>query len=301
MKTVFLGTAASTPTKKRNLSSVAIKHDGGWLLFDCPEGTQRQMMCAKVSYMKIPYIFISHFHGDHFLGLPGLLATMSMHGRDYPVTIFGPLGIRENVKKAIELSMLRVNFEVRCVEIRKNGIVLEEKNYAVRAVKLQHDVPCFGYVLKESDKLGEFSRKKALKIGLPEGPLWGKLQKGEVVTFKGKRIKPNQVMDLSKGRKGKKVSIIFDTIPNRGYLNEIKDSDLLIHEASFLEELKQRAKETKHSTARDAGRIAEMARCKRLVLTHISARHKDEAKLENEARMEFNDVTVANDLMEIEI
>lgn len=301
IKLVFLGTAASTPTKKRNLSSVALKYEGQWLLFDCPEGTQRQAMIGNVSYMKIRYIFISHFHGDHFLGLPGLLATMSMHGRDYPLTIFGPLEVREHVKKAVELSMLRVNFEVRCVEIRKRGLILQEKNFSVRAFPLKHDVPCVGYGFKENDKLGEFSKKKALKLGLPEGPLWGKLQKGEVVEFKGKRIKPEQVLDLSKGRKGKKIAVIFDTLPNKKYWNEIKESDLLIHETSFLDEMKQRAKETFHTTARQAGKIANATRCKKLVLTHISARHKDESKLENEARMEFNDVTVAKDFMELEL
>ncbi len=300
VKLVFLGTAASTPTKRRNLSSVALKQEGLWLLFDCPEGTQRQMMKASVSYMKIQYMFISHFHGDHFLGLPGLLATMSMHGRDYPLTIFGPTGVKEHVKKAIELSMLRVNFDIRCVKVRK-GLILEEKNFIVRAFQVKHDVPCIGYVFKEKDKLGQFSRKKALKLGLPEGPLWGKLQKGEIIEFKGKRIKPEQVLDLSKGRKGKKISIVFDTLPNKSYWNEIKQSDVLIHEASFLDEMRERAKQTFHTTARQAGGIAEKTNCKKLILTHISARHKDESKLENEARMEFNDVTVANDLMEIEV
>ncbi|MBI2597657.1 MAG: ribonuclease Z [Candidatus Diapherotrites archaeon] len=300
LKLVFLGTAASVPTKERNLSAVALKHLGEWLLFDCPEGTQRQMMTAGVSYLKIRYIFISHFHADHFLGLPGMLATMSIHQRDYPITIFGPKGIRQRVGQAIDLSMLKINFEVRCKEVKKGTIVDEEK-FLVRAFPLKHEVPCYGYSFREADKLGEFSREKALTLQIPEGPLWGKLQKGEAVKIGLKTFKPEQVMDLSKGRRGRKVSVIFDTRPDKEYFNEIKESDVLVHEATFLQELASRAIQTKHSTAKEAGAVAAQTRCKKLVLTHISARNKEEQKLENEARQEFADVTVAKDLMEIKL
>src|SRR3989339_2057667 len=132
LEIVFIGTAASVPTKERNLSSVALKYSGDWLLFDCPEGAQRQMMSSNVSYMKIKYIFISHFHGDHFLGLPGLLATMSMHGREDSLTIFGPGNVDEFVKKAVELSMLKVNFPIKCIQV-KSGIILKDSGYAIRA------------------------------------------------------------------------------------------------------------------------------------------------------------------------
>jgi len=299
-KIVVLGSAASTPTKDRNLSSIALKYMGNWLLFDCPEGNQRQMMAYGVSYMKISHIFISHFHGDHVLGLPGLLATMSIHQRDAPLTVVGPKGVKEFVRRAQELAMIKVKFEIETVEARK-GFVVQKDSFYVRAFPLAHDVPCFGYSFNQEDKLGEFSRKKAQELGIPEGPLWGKLQKGEVVAFKGKKIKPGEVLDESKARKGTKISVVFDTRPNKIYFNEIKESDLLIHEATFTEKMIERAKETRHTTAKEAGRVAEQAHCKKLLLIHISARHKEEQELENEARMEFNDVVVAKDGLELEI
>jgi len=300
MKLVFLGTGATTPTKERGLSSVALKYLGEWFLFDCPEGTQRQMMSSHVSYQKIRFIFISHFHADHFLGLPGLLATMSIHQRDYPITIFGPKGVGQRVADAINLSMLKINFEVRCKEVKK-GVIVEEEKFLVRAFPLKHEVPCYGFAFKEVDKLGEFSRKKAIALKIPEGPLWSKLQKGEKVKVKGKTFIPKQVMDYSKGKQGRKVSIVFDTRPDKSYFNEIKESDVLVHEATFTDALLNRAIKTKHSTAKEVGKIADQTRCKKLVLTHLSARHKEEAKLENEARMEFGNVVVAKDLMEIKI
>jgi len=300
MKLVFLGTAASTPTKDRNLSAVALKFLGEWLLFDCSEGTQRQMMASRVSYLKIRYIFISHFHADHFLGLPGLLATMSIHQRDYPITIFGPRGVKERVEEAIKLAMLKINFEVRTKEVRK-GIIVKEEGFSVRAFPLKHEVPCFGYAFKENDKLGEFSRKKAIALKIPEGPLWSKLQKGEKVKVGAKIFKPEQVMDLSKGKLGRKISIIFDTRPVKSYYNEIMESNVLVHEATFLHQMLNRAIHTKHSTAKEVGKVAYQTRAKLLVLTHLSARHKEESKLENEARQEFGNVVVAKDLMELKV
>jgi len=297
---VFLGSSASTPTKNRGLSCAALKYMGEWLLFDVPEGTQRQMMHCNVSMLKIRYIFISHFHADHFLGLPGLLATMSIHQRDYPITIFGPRGVKERVDKILNAALMRLTFEVKAKEVRK-GNVVEEENYRVRAFPLEHDVPCFGYAFKEKDKVGEFSRKNALALGIPEGHLWSRLQKGEVVEVNGKKFRPEQVIDASKAKKGKKISFVFDTKPSKNYFNEIKESDVLVHEATFSEKLTQRALETKHSTAKQAGMVAEQTRCKHLVLWHISARHKEEDKLENEARTEFNNVTVAKDFLELEV
>ncbi|MBI4210654.1 MAG: ribonuclease Z [Candidatus Diapherotrites archaeon] len=300
IKIVFLGTSASVPTKERNLSSVAIRFEGEWLLFDAPEGTQRQMMMAKTSYLKINHLFISHLHADHILGLGGLLATMNIHGRDWPLTVYGPKGIDEAVRASTELAMLQPGFEVKCVQSRK-GTVLETDKFTISAVPLDHEIPCFGYIFTERDKAGEFDRQKAVSLGIPIGPLFSDLQKGNKVKVGGNTVRPEDVMDTSKARRGRKISIIFDTLPSQGYMKAIKDSDILIHESSFLSDMKARAEETKHSTALDAARAARQAKCKKLVLFHLSARHKENEKFENEAREEFHDVTVAKDLMEMDL
>ncbi len=300
IKLVFLGTGCSNPTVERNLSAVGLKYMGNWMLFDCAEGTQRQMMKAGVSYMKTKYIFFSHFHADHFLGLPGLVATMSMHERDYPLHIFGPKGTTERVTRAINLGLMRKDFEINITEIKRAGKIVDEENFEIWSFPLKHEVPCLGYYFKEKDKEGEFQRAKALKL-LPEGPLWGKLQKGQSVKWEGKTIKPEQVMDYGKGVKGKKISVVMDTVPHESYFDYIEESDVLIHEAAFAEKHVNRAKETNHSTAKQAAAVAEKTHAKKLVITHISPRHKKNSELENEARMEFANVIVAKDLQEIEV
>jgi ribonuclease Z len=300
MKLIVLGTSASTPSKERNLSSILLNFNGLNYLFDCPEGTQRQLMKAKASYMKIHAVFLSHFHGDHILGLPGLIATMSMHQRDYPLLVFGPKGIKEKIEKALELSLLKVNFEIKAIEL-KQGKIMEEEKFFVECFKLKHDVPCYGFVFKEKDSLGKFNREKALSLGIPEGPLWRQLQKGKKIKVGNKTFKPKDVLDESKRKIGKKVSFVFDTLADSGYVNKVKESDVLFHESTFLDKMKERAKETMHSTAREAGKIAAKAKVKRLVLFHFSPRHKETEKFDVEAREFFGNVTAARDLQEIEL
>lgn len=300
MKLTVLGTSASTPSKERNLSAVMLNFNGLNYLFDCPEGTQRQLMKAKLSYMKIHAIFLSHFHGDHILGLPGLIATMSMHQRDYPLLVFGPKGVKETVQKSLALSLLKVNFEIKAIEV-KQGKIFEEEKFFVEAFKLKHDIPCYGFVFKEKDSLGKFQREKALKLGVPEGPLWKELHKGKKVKVGKKTFKPEDVVDSSKKKVGKKVSIVFDTLANNSYIPKIRDSDVLLHESTFLEKLKERAKETMHSTAKGAARIAVKAKVKKLVLFHFSPRHKETEKFDIEAREFFGNVIAAKDLEEIEV
>jgi len=297
---IVLGTSCSNPTVERNLTATALQFEGNWFLFDCPEGTQRQMMKSGVSYMRVHSIFISHFHADHILGLPGLIATMAMHERDTPLHIFGPKGLKKEVEKVMDLALMKKNFEIRVKEI-SNGEFLKGEKYSVSAVPLKHGVRCLGYVFKEKDKEGTFQRETALKLGIPEGPLWSKLQKGEKVKVKGKTFKPEQVMDYEKGRKGKKVSIIMDTLPSDSYFDAIEESDVLVHEAAFLEKHITRAKETKHSTAKQAAWVAEQTRAKKLVLVHISPRYKKNKDVENEARQEFGNVLVPKDLEEVEV
>lgn len=300
MRLIVLGTSCSNPTVERNLTATALQFEGNWFLFDCPEGTQRQMMKTGVSYMRVHSIFLSHFHADHVLGLPGLIATMSMHERDLPLNVFGPKGTKQEIEKVMNLALMKKSFEIHVKEVGR-GKILEGEKYFVEAVPLKHGVPCLGFVFKEKDKEAEFQREKALKLGIPEGPLWSQLQKGKKVKVKGKEFSPEQVLDYSKGRKGKKVSIIMDTLPSDSYFDAIMESDVLIHEAAFLEKHISRAKETKHCTAKQAAWVAEQVKAKKLVIVHISPRYKSNKDVENEARQEFGNVVVPKDLEEIEV
>jgi ribonuclease Z len=284
----------------RNLTAIGLRFEGNWLLFDCPEGTQRQMMKANVSYMRVQSIFLSHFHADHVLGLPGLIATMAMHGRDAPLNVFGPKGTKKEIEKVMDLVLMKKNFEIRVKEI-SSGLVTTQDKYSVFAVPLKHTAKCLGYVFKEKDKEGTFQREKALKLGIPEGPLWSKLQQGKKVKVGKKEFKPEQVMDYGKGRPGKKISIVMDTLPSDSYFDAIKDSDVLVHEAAFLDKHVSRAKETRHSTAKQAAWVASQTGAKKLVLVHISPRYKKNSLVENEARQEFGNVLVPRDLEEIEV
>jgi len=300
IRLVVLGTSCSNPTVERNLTAIGLRFEGNWLLFDCPEGTQRQMMKANASYMRVHSIFLSHFHADHVLGLPGLIATMAMHGRDTPLHVFGPRGTKKEIAKVMDLALMKKNFEIRVKEV-SSGLVTKHGKYTVSAMPLKHTAKCLGYVFKEKDKEGKFQREKALKLGIPEGPLWSQLQQGKKAKVGKKEFKPEQVMDYDKGRKGKKVSIVMDTLPSDSYFDAIKDSDVLVHEAAFLDKHVSRAKETKHSTAKQAAWVASQTNAKKLVIVHISPRYKKNSLVENEARQEFGNVVVPKDLEEIEV
>ncbi len=296
LKLYFLGSSCSAPTKERNLTSIALQFKGNVFLFDCAEGTQQQMMRADISYMKIDSIFFSHFHADHFLGLPGLLATMNMYERDSLLRIFGPRRVEEKVKLALKIAGLKPLFDIECIEL-KEGIVLKEKGFYIKAFKLEHNTECFGFTFKEEDKLGKFMREKAIALGVPVGPLFSKLQQGKAVHIGKRIIKPEQVLDYDKGRRGRKISIVLDTRPSEKYIKHIKHSDVLVHEAVFASDLMERAIETFHSTAKEAAEIAKKAECKKLYLTHFSTRYKNLGKLLSEAREVFQNTYIAKDLL----
>jgi ribonuclease Z len=300
MKLVFLGTSAAAPTVERNLSSVALEFGGEWLLFDCPEGTQRQMMASGVSFMKVEKIFLSHFHLDHILGLPGLLATMHMLERKTPLHIYGPRRIQERIKYLLGLTPRELSFEIVCHENRK-GVIAREKTFVVKAFLLKHDVACWGYRFEEADKKGEFQREWAQALAIPEGPLWRRLQTGKSVKVNGQSFKPAQVMDYSKGRKGRVVCVVSDTMAHPSYLAGIRNADVLVHECTFGADQAERARETKHAVSTEVAALAKKAKVKQLALFHFSSRYRDLSALQDEARLGFENSSCATDGLEIPV
>lgn len=300
LQVIFLGTAGSIPTTQRALPAIAVKRKSEVLLFDCGEGAQRQMIRAKVGFHKKTKIFITHMHGDHVLGLPGLLQTMALLDRTQELRIYGPVGIKAFINAIEETVQFARIFPIAITEITDEGIICEEKEYAVQAVKANHVVDALAYALIEKTRPGRFNQEKASKLGVPEGPLWSKLQHGESVKLpNNKLVRPDDV--LGKPRLGRKIVYTGDTRPSRALVKLAKNADLLIHEATLGDELKERADEDGHSTPSEAAEIAKKAKVKRLILTHVSARYKASDTLLEQARKTFKNVAVAEDFMRIEL
>lgn len=299
MEIIFLGTSSAVHSKERNHPSIALKAFGDVMLFDCGEGTQRQILYTKVSPMKISKIFITHYHGDHILGLPGLLQSMSLHGRESELTIYGPKGLND-IKDAIySLGYCAIDFPVEWIEI-DTGTIEETEEYIITAQRVRHNVPCLAYSIEEKKK-PRFLREKAIELGVPVGPAFGKLHNGEEVEIDGRIIKPEQV--LGEPRKGIKITYSGDTRPCEEMIALAKDSTLLIHESTFVEEERTNAEDHAHSTSTDAAYIAKESNSKELVLTHISTRYGKEYVdiMLKEAREIFENTKIAKDLMELEL
>jgi ribonuclease Z len=300
LQIIFLGTAASIPTLSRALPSVVVKRKGEVLMFDCGEGVQRQMIRAGVGFHRKMKIFVTHMHGDHVLGLPGLLQTMSLLDRQRELEIYGPVGIKAFVKAIEKTVQFVLTFPVEIHEIRKKETICEEKEYEVQAAETDHVIPSWAYALIEKPRPGRFDPKKAESLGIPEGPLWSKLQHGEKVkTPRGDIVSPNQAIGVP--RPGRKIVYSGDTRPTKNLLQLAKGADLLIHEATLENELKEKAQEDGHSTPAQAATIAKKAGVKRLVLTHVSSRYKNTKNLLEQARKIFPQSDVAEDLMEIDV
>jgi ribonuclease Z len=299
LRIIFLGTGGSWPTVKRNVSSLAIKRGSEILLFDCGEGTQRQFQQSNLSYMQISKIFITHFHGDHFLGLPGLIQTMQLNDRDTPLHIYGPKGMEELTDHLLTLGYFRPSYEIISHDIT-NGDKVEFKDYSIHMLKVKHNIPAYSYCLLEHQRPGKFNKPKALELGIPEGPLFSKLQCGQTITLgNGKHITPDMILGPS--RKGRKIVISGDTIPCEEMIAFSKNADVLVHEATFDSELEDIAKEYGHTTAAQAAEIAKKAKVEKLFLVHISPRYLDYRVLENDARKIFVQSFVPKDFQEIEI
>ena len=297
MELVFLGTSSAIPTSHTNHSAVALKAFGEIFLFDCGEGTQLQMSKAKISPMKINNIFITHFHGDHILGLPGIIQSMAFRGRKNPLHIFGPKGLVEMVNIIRNFGYFSLTFEIYMHEI-DDGIILEEENYRISCSKMNHTVLNFAYSIYEK-KRPKFIREKAIALGINPGPDFGKLQQGISVKVGDAVIQPEQV--LGEERKGRKIIYSGDTTPSEQMVEFAEDADLLIHESTFEGIYGDKAYEMGHSTSVQAAEIAKKANVNRLILTHVSTRYKKSDILETEAKEIFENSTVAEDFMQIEV
>ena len=298
LRVTFLGTGGTLPTPNRNPSAISINRRGELILFDCGEGTQQQMMRAKTG-MKLTSIFITHFHADHFLGIPGLVQTMSFNGRTEPLDIYGPEWTKKMVKLFIELGYYKLGFDVNAHEI-KNGDIVERDEYMVKAVGTDHGIPSLGYILEEKSRIGRFNREKAIELGVPVGPQFSRLQRGESVTVKNHIIQPSMVIGTS--RPGRKIVYSGDTRPCESIEKESRGADLLIHDGTLADDLKDWAIETKHSTSKEAAILSKNAKVKQLILTHISSRYSENAEpLLIEAKSVFEKVKLAEEFMEIEI
>ncbi len=299
IKVTFLGTSGGVPQKDKNFASALISFRGENLLFDCPEGTQRQLMASDTSLMKINHVFISHLHADHFLGLFGWISTMTLNQRKQKLTIYSPKGGKEKIQKILR-EVVRASFPIEYKEIQ-SGTILKNDFFEIKTFPLKHDILCNGFVLKEKDKLGEFDRKKAEKLGIPSGPLYAKLVAGKKVKINNKNFSQKDVMDYSKKRKGRKIVFVSDTRPTKAIVAQAENADLLIHESTFLEIHKEKASTAMHSTALEAAQTAKKAGVKKLFLFHFSARLNEEKEILAEAQKEFKQSEVAKEMQTITI
>lgn len=297
MEIIFLGTSSAVHSYTRNHPAIVLKAFGETMLFDCGEGTQRQLIFAKVSPMKISKIFISHYHGDHILGLPGLLQSMNFRGRENKLTIYGPKGL-DNLKNMIfGLGYSKIEFPIEFIEIGSQTIESCDE-YIIKSQMVNHNVPSLAYSVEEIKK-PRFLRQKAIELGVPEGPDFGRLHNGEEIEVEGKIIKPEQV--LGPPRKGNKLTYSGDTAPCEEMISFAEDSTLLIHESTYVSEDADKAEENFHSTSADAAKIAKLSNTKQLVLTHFSTRYTTTDTLIKEAKEIFEKTRLAKDFMRIEI
>lgn len=298
MRVTFLGTAASRPTVGRNVSSLLLQREGELFLFDCGEGTQRQMMRYATGF-GVHDIFFTHLHADHFLGVTGLLRTMGLQAREETMRLWAPRGGGAILREAVQLGVERVPFPVEIEELEP-GQSLARGDYEIIPYAVQHGTRALGYAVVEHPRLGRFDVERARALGVPEGPLFGRLHRGESVEVDGRIIGASDV--VGPPRAGRRVVYSGDTRPCRTTVEQAEGADLLIHDATFSEEEAERARATGHSTAREAADVAKRARVRRLLLTHLSARYADDVRpLEREAREVFAQTTIAYDGLVVDV
>jgi len=325
MELIILGSSAAIPVRERNLSSIALKYKNEIILFDCGEDLQRRLIDAGLKFNKPMKILISHFHGDHVIGLPGLLFRLGLSERNSPMVIIGPrnlflylylhrkiLGLKTNYPLTIieidHLNNRLIEFEGLESEIPKSevklehNIIFENNRYLIKYTLVEHSVITFGYSFIEKLRNGKFNPERAREIGIPESRLWKQLQEGKIIEFEGKKINPLKEGIVGPKRQGRKVTYSGDTVPCESLIELGKNSDVLIHEATFSKDLADIALEKKHSTSEDAANVAKKMDAKQLILTHISSRYQEDAiKLLEDAKKIFPNTIIAKDLMKIDL
>jgi ribonuclease Z len=303
----FLGTSAARPTIERSVSAIALQREGETLLFDCGEGTQRQMMRYGVGFT-LRDVFFTHFHSDHILGITGLARTFGLQGRTDPLCLWGPRGAARVLSQALELGVERTPYAIEIHEVTA-GDRLARTGYDLEVIPADHGGAAVSYVLREHQRLGRFDPEQARALGIPEGPLWGRLHKGETVEWEARRTDgtaERRTADpaalVGPARPGRVLALSGDTRPTAALVEAAAAADLLVHEATFTEEERDRALETRHSTAREAAQVALAAGVRRLVLTHLSARFSTAwQELLDEACAVFPATAVAKDGMVIDV
>ena len=298
MKLIFLGTSAAQPTENRGLSCVCLEKDGEILMFDAGEAAQISYLKSGLGWNKKMKIFVTHLHGDHCIGLLGLLQTMTMQHRTEPLEIYGPNGVEEFIAANIKVLNFGLSFPVMITTV-KEGRIFDSKIYSIYACKANHSVITYSYLFEEKDKPGRFNLEKAKALEIPEGKLWNQLQNGIEIKIGERTIVPEQV--LGEKRPGKKIGISGDTTPTKELEKFFEGCDYLVFDSTFLDETEEKAEETYHSTAKQAAMLGKNAKVKNLILTHFSARYKDETRHLEEAKQIHDSVITAKDFLEIEI
>jgi ribonuclease Z len=294
---VFLGTSGSAPTAQRAPAATLVRRGGDRILVDCGEGTQRQLLRSEIGLVDLPEILFTHFHADHYLGLPGMLKTFSLRGRELPLVVVGPPGLND-LLATLRRVFGRLSYPVETVELQ-SGDALEREGYAIRAIQVEHGVPALGYAFAEHDRPGRFDVAAADRLGVPDGPQRGALQRGEAITLPdGTSVTPDAVLGPS--RPGRTLVLTGDTGPAASVVEAAAGADLLVHEATFCADERERARETGHSTAGEAALLAREAGVRMLALTHLSGRYFG-SDVAEEARHLFPEVVVPRDFDVIEI
>ncbi|WP_142427408.1 ribonuclease Z [Enterococcus durans] len=305
MELQFLGTGAGVPAKHRNVTSIALKlldeRNEVWL-FDCGEGTQMQILRTSIRPRKIEKIFITHLHGDHIFGLPGLLSSRSFQGGDTPLEIYGPKGIETFIKTSLAVSQTRLGYALKFIELTEDQPIFEDQQFSVYTKKLDHGIDSFGYRVVEHDHKGELQVDKLKELAIPAGPIYGKLKKGETVTLDDGRTIDGKAF-VGPDKKGRIVTILGDTRKTGNSVLLAQDSDILVHESTFNKNEEKMARNYYHSTTHQAAEIAKEAKTNKLLLTHISARYLGKAalELENEAKEIFPNTLIMKDFETIEV